>query len=117
MAGITVIVATIGATPGFIPKKEAMLPVPLAARPMEVVLFVQLKTVFGRPPLKSTVFVGMPANTAWSATGFTPGAGLTVTFREAVAEQLIPVLTVTVYIPLLVKVSAAVLGLIPPLQA
>ena len=40
--GVTVIVAVTGAVVALEAVKEAILPVPLAARPIEVVLFVQL---------------------------------------------------------------------------
>ena len=40
--GVTVIVAVTGVVPVFTPTKEAMLPVPLAASPIEGVLLVQL---------------------------------------------------------------------------
>lgn len=43
--GVTVIVATTGAGPVFETAKAAISPMPLAARPMEVALFVQLYTV------------------------------------------------------------------------
>ncbi len=47
--------AVSGELPAFVPVNEAMLPVPLAARPMEVLLFVQLKTVPATDPVKVTV--------------------------------------------------------------
>ena len=40
--GVTVTVAVTGVVPVFTPVKEGILPVPLAARPMDVLLFVQL---------------------------------------------------------------------------
>ena len=40
--GVTVIVATTGVEPLFIAVNEAILPVPLAASPIDVVLFAQL---------------------------------------------------------------------------
>ena len=40
--GVTVIVAVTGVVPVFTPTKEAMLPVPLAASPMDVLSLVQL---------------------------------------------------------------------------
>ena len=45
--GVMVIVATTLAPPVFTALNEAILPLPIAAKPMEVVLFVQLKTVLG----------------------------------------------------------------------
>ena len=43
--GVTVTVATTGAVPGLVAVNEAILPVPLAAKPMAGVLFTQLKVV------------------------------------------------------------------------
>ena len=40
--GVTVMVAVTGDAPGLLAVNDAMLPVPLAARPMEGVLLVQL---------------------------------------------------------------------------
>ena len=42
-SGVTVMVATNGVRPGFKAVNEAMLPVPLAASPIAVVVFVQFK--------------------------------------------------------------------------
>ena len=42
ITGVTVMVAVTGAVPAFVAVNEGILPVPLAARPMEGVLFVQL---------------------------------------------------------------------------
>ena len=76
--------------PLFIALKLAILPVPLAARPMLVVLFVQLYTVPGglvTAPVNTTAVVGAPLHTTWLATAFTVGIGLTVT----VAVMAVPV--------------------------
>lgn len=77
---ITVMVATLGAVPLFKPIKLAILPVPDAARPMLVLLFVQLYTAV--PPivgvLKITSAVLVLAHTVWLGTGFTTGDGFTV---------------------------------------
>ena len=48
-AGVTVIVAETGAVPVLTAVKEGMSPVPLAPRPIEVVLFTQLYTIV--PPV------------------------------------------------------------------
>ena len=58
--GVTVIVATTGALPVLVAVKEAMFPVPDAARPMEGALFVQLNTVPGTVPVKLTAAVVLP---------------------------------------------------------
>ena len=51
-AGITVMVAITGRVVVLVAVKEAILPAPLAARPIEVVLLVQLKMVPATGPVK-----------------------------------------------------------------
>ena len=89
-------VAVTGAVPVLIAVKLAILPVPLAARPMEVVLFVQLYTVPGglvTAPVKVTAVVGAPLHTTWLATAFTVGIGLTTTVAViGVPVQVTPAL-------------------------
>ena len=58
--------------------KLAILPVPLAARPIVVLLFVQLYTVPATAPVKFTAAVAVLLHTTWLATAFTVGIGLTV---------------------------------------
>jgi hypothetical protein len=76
--GVTVIVATTGVVPVFTAVNEAIAPVPLATRPIDGVLLVQLYTVPVTAPLKVTAVVFEPLHTAWLATVFTVGVGLTV---------------------------------------
>jgi hypothetical protein len=54
--------------------KEAMLPVPLAASPIEVLSFVQEYEV--PVPSKSTAAIDSPTQTSWSAGLLTVGVGL-----------------------------------------
>ena len=54
------------------------LPVPLAARPMAVLLLVQLYTVPATGPAMVTAVVADPAHTVWFAIAFTAGVGFTV---------------------------------------
>ena len=85
-------VATTGALVIFTAVKAAILPVPLAARPMLVVLLVQLYTIV--PPVvglvKFTAAVIAPLHTTWLATGFTTGNGFTVIVK--VTGRLIQVM-------------------------
>ena len=73
-------VAVTGALVAFVATNDKMSPVPLAGKPMDGVLFVQLYTI--TPPLtgevKLILAVGAPLHTVWLATGFTTGGGLTV---------------------------------------
>ena len=61
--GYTVMVATCGVVPVLIPIKLAIFPVPLAAKPIDVLLLVQLNTVPGTVPVKFTGAVGDPLHT------------------------------------------------------
>ena len=91
--GVTVIVATTGVVPVFTAVNDAMLPVPLAARPIDVVLFVQLNTVPVTAPLKVTAAVAEPVQTDWLATAFTVGIGFTTTVAViAVPVHVVPAL-------------------------
>jgi hypothetical protein len=78
--GVMVIVAATLALPVLIALNEAILPLPLATRPMEVVLFVQLNTVFGTAKVeaKSIDPVAEPLQTVMDETAFTVGFGFTV---------------------------------------
>ena len=58
--------------------KDAILPVPDAARPILVLLLVQLYTVPAPLPVKTTAAVGAPLHTTWLATALTVGTGFTV---------------------------------------
>lgn len=76
--GVTVMVAVTGADPELFAVKAAISPVPLAARPMDGVLFVQLNV----PPtgllVKLTAAVESPLQTVWFETEATVGVGLIV---------------------------------------
>lgn len=87
------------------------LPVPLAARPMAVLLLVQLYTVPATGPLKACVTVA-PAQTVWLATGFAVGIGLTVIVNViGVPGQVTPLLKFGV------TVMVATCGVVPVLIA
>ena len=58
--------------------KLAILPVPAAARPMLVLLLVQLYTVPATAPVKLTAAVADPLHNTCGNTAFTVGIGLTV---------------------------------------
>src|SRR5687768_11665254 len=76
--GVTVTVAVTGVVPLLTAVKAAIFPVPLAARPTDVVLFVQLKTVPATALVKLTAVVVAPAQTDWLVTAFTDGVGFAV---------------------------------------
>ena len=60
--GVTVIVAVMGSAVALVAVNEAIFPVPLAAKPMLVLLLVQLNVV-PAVPVKFTVVVVPPAQT------------------------------------------------------
>ena len=93
--GVTVIVAVTGDVVALVAVKAAILPVPLAAKPMLVVLFVQLK-VAPAVPLKLTAVVPALAHTVWSVGSVTVGSDVTVTWCVSVAVQPPALVTVTV---------------------
>ena len=76
--GVMVRVATAGTPPVFTAVNEAMLPDPVAARPMLALLLVQLYTVPGTAPAKLTAVVAAPLQRVWFATAFAVGVGFTV---------------------------------------
>lgn len=77
--GVTVTVAVTGALVAFVAVKEAILPAPLAANPIDAVLFVQLNIVPATVPVKLTAAVEVLLQTTWLAGCATSGVGLTVT--------------------------------------
>lgn len=76
--GVTTIVAVTGTFVAFNAVNDPILPVPPAARPIDGLLFVQLKTVPATAPLKLTAAVAVLLHTTWLATGSMIGGGLTV---------------------------------------
>ena len=103
---VTVIVPVIGALVALVAVKLGILPVPDAARPIAVLLLVQLNVVPG-VPVKTTVAVGEPAHTTWLPTPFTVGFGFTVIVNvTGVPVQLRP-LAVKVGVTVIVAVTGA----------
>ena len=75
--GVTVMVAVTGEEPALVAVKAAMFPLPLAAKPIEVLLLVHAYVTV--PPvaglLKVTALVVEPAHTTWFATGVKVATG------------------------------------------
>lgn len=80
--GVTVMIAVTGAKPVFTAVKLGILPVPLAANPMDGALLVHAKDNAPVGPVVGLVklisAVGDPLHNTWLATGLTIGLGLTV---------------------------------------
>ena len=74
------------------PVNEAILVLPEAARPIEVLSLVQLNVVPATVPAKFTAVVDAPLQSAWSAGSATVGVGFTVIVKVwAVPGQLLAV--------------------------
>jgi hypothetical protein len=77
-AGVMVMVAVIGAEVAFAAVNDGMFPDPLAARPMAVLLFVQVKVVPLTGPDKVVEVTLAPLQCVWFGTVVTVGVGFTV---------------------------------------
>ena len=62
-AGVMVMVAVTGTLPLFTAVKDGMLPVPLAASPIDVLLLVQLNVVLATDPEMDVALTGDPSQT------------------------------------------------------
>lgn len=89
--GVTVIVAVCTTAVALVAVKLAILPVPDAARPIVVLLFVQLYTVPATLPVKFTAVVADPLHSTCGNTAFTVGIGFTVIVNVCGAPvQVVP---------------------------
>lgn len=70
--------------------KLAILPVPAAASPIEVLLFVQLYTVPATDPVKFTAAVAAPLHNTCGNTAFTVGTGFTVMVKVCGVPVQVP---------------------------
>ena len=87
--GVTVIVPVMVLNVGFCAMNDAILPVPLAARPINGLLLTQLYVVPATAPVKLTGVVAWPAHTVWLAIAFTTAVGLTVMLNvEGIPTQV-----------------------------
>jgi hypothetical protein len=76
--GVMVIVAVIGADVAFVAVNVGMFPDPLAASPIAVLLFVQVKVVPLTGPDKEVVVTLAPLQCVWFDTFDTVGVGFIV---------------------------------------
>lgn len=76
--GVTITLAILPALPELTVANTGRLPIPLAASPIDVVLFVQLYVVPVTLPVKLTGEMKAPLHNVWSLVGITFGVGLTV---------------------------------------
>ena len=82
--GVTVIVAVIGDDPGLAAMKDGIFPVPLAGKPIAVLVFVQVYVVPVTELLNTMGPVGEPAQKSWLPGTVTSGAGVTFNWRVTV---------------------------------
>ena len=76
--GVTVMVAVTAVLPVLMAVNDGIVLVPLAPKPIDVLLLVQLYTVAATGPVIVTAAVACPAHTVWFAIVFTAGVGFTV---------------------------------------
>jgi hypothetical protein len=107
--GVTVTVAVNAVLPLLVALKEPILPVPLPARPMEVLLFSQLYVTPLTVLLKLIAPCTALLHTDWLAILFTVGLGFTVNVKVC-AGPLQPLATGITY-------TVATTGLLPLLTA
>ena len=112
--GVTVIVATWSVVPLFTAVNDAILPVPLPARLILVLLFVQLYVVPLTAPLKVTAVVDPLLHTTWLDGVTTVGVGCTVIVNDDDVPTQPATVGVTVIVatwsvvPLFVAVNTAI---------
>ena len=115
--GVTVIVAVTGALPVLVALKEAMLPLPFAARPIEGSLLVQAYVVPATGFVNVTAVVATPLHKVWLATASTVAVGFTVIVKvrgvppQALAVGVTVIVAVTGALPVLVALKEAMLPL------
>jgi len=83
--GITVIIVDMGAAPAFVARKAAMFPVPEAANPKAVLLFVQVNVPPAGVLAKLVAGIVAPLQTVMFDGMVTVGVGLTVIVPPIVA--------------------------------
>jgi hypothetical protein len=107
--GVTVIVLVIGAVVVFVAVKIGKLVMPLAANPIAALEFVHVKVAPSGVLAKVFAAILAPAQTAILDSAVTTGTGLTVTIVAAV-QVTPPLVTVTVYVPLIAVVEVGRVG-------
>ncbi len=81
-------VAVTAVPPLFTAVKAAILPVPVAGRPIEGVSLVQVKLV--AVPVKLTADVVLPLQSSWLPMAVTVGVGCTVIVNDLVDRDMLP---------------------------
>ena len=106
--GVTVMVDVTGAAPALVAVKAGMFPTPLAPKPMEALLLVQLYVAPAMLPEKVTAVVVPPLHTVWLGTAVTVGFGFTVMVKLPGVPGHPLAVGVTVTVPVMGVVPAFV---------
>ena len=101
---MTVIVATIGALVEFVAVNDEIFPLPFAARPIAVLLFVQKYVVPATVPLNVTAVLELPLHKTCEVGVLAVGVGLIVAITVKVEPEHDPIVGVTVYVAVCVVV-------------
>jgi hypothetical protein len=115
--GVTVMVAITGAVVALVATNDPILPEPLAANPIEGVLFTQLKTTL-LPPLpllgltKAIAVVDEPLHKTWLAIAFTVAVGFTVILKVVGRPVQLTPLLVNVGVTVIVATTGVVVTLV-----
>ena len=91
---------------------KLILPVPLAAKPMPVLLFVQLNV--GLPVPEKTTFAGEPEQAVWLGGSITVGAGLIIIVNVSAAPMQLPMTGVTLMVAVCCVATPAAMKLRSP---
>ena len=114
--GVAITVAVWGDEPVLVTVNEGILPLPLAANPMLVLLLVQLNAVFITELVKFIAVVWVLWHKVWSEVAAISGIGFTLTVIVVVAVQPSVFVPVTVYVVELLGVTVILDPVIPLLH-
>lgn len=106
--GVTVTVDVIGVVPVLVAVKDAISPIPLAAKPVAVLVLVQLNVVPVTFPTNETAADEAPLQIVWSVTGLTVGVGFTVISNELTVPMQLLAVGVTVIVPVMAELPVLV---------
>jgi hypothetical protein len=100
-----VIVEVTGELLTFVPVKDVMLPVPLEARPIDVLLFTQLYKVAAPLPLKVIALTAVPLHTVSFDGPATVGVGFTIIVNTCGVPKHVTALNVYSGVTVIVAVT------------
>lgn len=110
--GVMVMVAVTGALVALMAVNDGIVLVPLAARPIDGLLLVQLYTVPATGPAMVTAVVAAPAHNVWLATVVTAGVGFTVMVNVTGVPVQVVALLLKVGVTVMVAVCTTAVALV-----